>query len=186
MSDEPIQPVDHNDLQELLLEQYKWRTDTTPSRITNMISMLASEMNLVEDAIQELLTAFDMATAIGVQLDMLGAIFGAPLRNGATDSAYRITVQTAALKATSGTPEQLIAAIRGVVGGVSPIRLLEVQPAKVYAYTDTGAITGITVAQIRPTAVPAGVQLIFGDLLALHDGTTLLGDYASDSFLVGA
>lgn len=171
MSTEPIQPVDHNDLQELLLEQYKWRTDTTPSRITNMISMLASEMNLVEDAIQELLTAFDLATAIGVQLDILGAIFGAPLRTGATDSAYRITVQTAALKATSGTPEQLIAAIRGVVGGVAPIRLLEVQPAKVYAYTDTGAITGITVAQIRPTAVPAGVQLIFADFRCTDDFT---------------
>jgi len=176
MSDEPIQPVDHNDLQELLLEQYKWRTDTTPSRITNMISMLASEMNLVEDAIQELLTAFDMATAIGVQLDTLGAIFGAPLRNGATDSAYRITVQTAALKATSGTPEQLIAAIRGVAGGVAPIILQEVQPAKVYAFYGTGAIPGITVAQIRPSAVPAGVQLIFTDFRITDDGTVRVTD----------
>lgn len=165
---EPIQPVDHNDLQELLLEQFRWRTDGTASRITQMIGMLAAEMNLAEDALQELLTAFDVTTAVGAQLDILGSIFGAA-RAGMGDEDYRAAIRGAALTALSGTPEQLIAAIRTIIGGTDPIRLYEVQPATAYLYLDTGRIPGITVSQIAAKAKPAGVQLVFADFLCADD-----------------
>lgn len=165
---EPIQPVDHNDLQELLLEQFRWRTDGTASRITQMVGMLAAEMNLAEDALQELLTAFDITTAVGAQLDILGAIFGVA-RAGMSDADYRVAIQGAALTALSGTPEQLIEAVRAVIGGTVPIRLLEVQPATVCLYHDTGRIPGVTPAQFSAKAKPAGVRLVFADLRCTDD-----------------
>ena len=165
---EPIQPMDHNDLQELLLEQFRWRTDGTASRITQMISMLAAEMNLVEDALQEVLTAFDLRTAVGAQLDILGAIFGAA-RAGMDDVSYRDAIQGAALTAISGTPEQLIAAVRAIIGGTEPIRLVEVQPATVMLYQDSGRISGVSAAQIAAKAKPAGVRVVFADFRCTDD-----------------
>lgn len=180
---EPIQTVDHTGLLKLLLEQYKWRRDATPSRVSQMISMVASELNLTEQAASELLTAFDISTAVGAQLDLLGSIFGAS-RNGSSDATYRTAILGAAALANSGTPEQVIGHIRSVIGGSTPIRLLPVQPAKFYVYHDTGAIPGVTLAQVQQVS-PAGVGVVMGDILALSDGTPL-GSSTSDTFLVGA
>lgn len=180
---EPVQSVDHSGLLRLLLEQYKWRRDATPSHISGMISMVAAELNLTEQAAQELLTAFDIQTAVGAQLDLLGKIFGA-VRAGASDATFRARILSAAVLANSGTAEQVIGYIRSVIGGSTPIRMLPVAPAKFYVYHDTGALPGITLAQVQAVS-PAGVGVVMGDILALSDGTPL-GSSVGDTFLVGA
>jgi hypothetical protein len=179
---EPVRSMDHAGLLALLLEQYKYRRDTTPSRISEMISMVATELNLAEQALQEMLTAFDIATAVGAQLDLLGGIFGAP-RRGLEDVAYRAAILAAGTKETSGTPEQVIGFIRSVIGGTAPIRLQPVAPAKIYVYTDTGAVSGITQTQIEQV-VPAGVGVILADLRCTDDYTLRETD-DGDSILVG-
>jgi len=180
---EPVQSMDHAGLLALLLEQYKYRTDGATSKLSGMISMVAAELNLTEQAIQEMLSAFDISTAVGAQLDLLGSIFGAP-RSGLGDVAYRAAILVAATTAGSGTPEQIIGVIRSVVGGSTPIRLQTAAPATLYVYTDAGLLTGITKAQIEQVA-PAGVGIVLGNLLALSDGTPL-GTSVGDTFLVGA
>jgi hypothetical protein len=179
---EPVQSMDHAGLLALLLEQYKWRSDATPSRISGMIAMVAAELNLAEQAIQELLTAFDISTAVGAQLDLLGSIFGAP-RSGLDDVAYRAAILAAAVKETSGTPEQIIGFIRSVVGGSTPIRLQVVAPANVYIYTDAGLLTGITKSQIEQVT-PAGVGVILVDLRCTDDYVLRATD-DGNSILVG-
>lgn len=164
---EPIQPVDHAGLQALLLEQYKYRRSGTPSRISGMIGMVAAELNLCEQALQELLVAFDIQTAVGAQLDLLGKIFGAA-RGSLSDADYRGAIQSAAITSISGTQDQLIGYIRTLIGGSSPIRVQPAYPAKVYVYTDGGPITGISQAQVNQAA-PAGVAVILGDFRCTDD-----------------
>jgi hypothetical protein len=171
---EPFQTVNHENLLEFLLEQFKWRTDGTQSRVAGMIKMIADEMNLAEDALQELLHAFDITTAVGDQLDLLGKIFGAA-RLGLSDAAYRPVILLAATTAMSGTPEQVIAFVRSVVGGSAPIRLQTVAPAKVMLYYDTGVITGVTTSQIEQV-LPAGVGVILADIRVTDDGTPRVTD----------
>jgi hypothetical protein len=164
---EPIQQVDQTSILTLLLEQFKYRRDGTTSNLSKMISMVAAELNLTEQALQELLPAFDITTAVGAQLDILGSIFGSS-RGGLSDTAYRAAILTAATASASGTAEQLIGAVRAIIGGSSPIRLQNAPPAKVYLYTDTGALSGITQAQAQ-YAAPAGVGVILVDFRCTDD-----------------
>lgn len=179
---EPVQSVDHTKLQELLLEQFKYRRDGTASNISGMIGMVAAELNLTEQAMQELLTAFDITTAVGDQLDLLGKIFGAS-RGALSDVDYRVAIRTAATTSLSGTSEQFIGYIRSLIGGSSPIRLVMTYPAKVYVYTDAGPITGITQAAAQAGA-PAGVGVIFGDFRC-DDTFTLRETDDGQQLLVG-
>jgi hypothetical protein len=180
---EPLQSIDHTGLLALLLEQYKYRTDGAASKLSGMISMVAAELNLTETAIQEMLTAFDISTAVGAQLDLLGSIFGAP-RSGLGDVAYRAAILAAATHSVSGTPEQIIGFIRSVVGGAAPIRLQVAEPATIYVYADTGTLSGITVAQIEQVA-PAGVRVILPDFRVTDDGVVRETDDHQTRFVGG-
>ncbi len=97
-------PATHCDLAlARLAQQFRGK-----ARIEALICLLASRMDEPELALQDVLQFRSLATAFGVQLDLLGAQLGL-LRNGLTDSVYRVRLGAQALaNASHGRPNELI------------------------------------------------------------------------------
>lgn len=181
---EPILPNDHTDLLDLLISQYQVRADGSESKIKGLIRYIVTELQMLEQAVAEMLPVIDIHAATGAQLDILGSIADLP-RAGMTDAAYRSAILGKFSTFSSGTWEQVIQGVRALSGGVSPVRILLAPPAKVYLYTDTGRISGVTVDQVEPI-LPAGVGAVLADFLTLSDGVTPLFTATFDTILVGA
>lgn len=115
---EPIQEIADvaAGLYESLLEQYKRpRADGSPGRLWQGIALLASELQLLETAIQEVLVAFDIDTATGAQLDVLGRRANVA-RGALDDTAYRPKVKAGLVANMSGTPDQVLGQVREYLG----------------------------------------------------------------------
>lgn len=69
-----------------LLEQYKFKPN-----IKSVIDIYTKQIQDLEDAIQPLFTERAVANAIGVQLDLIGAVVG-QAREGNNDDRYRILI----------------------------------------------------------------------------------------------
>lgn len=91
------------DAQDRLLEQYKGTDD-----MENLIEILATEIQTLEDAVWGLYTLRDINNAVGAQLDKLGIIVGIT-RNTTDDDIYRLEIRAKIVKNVSqGQGEKLI------------------------------------------------------------------------------
>lgn len=161
---EPIQEITDvaAGLYETLLEQYKTpRADGSPGKLWRGIELLAGEMQLIETALQELLTAFDLDTATGAQLDVLGRRANVA-RGSLDDTAYRTKVKAGMVAHASGTPEQIIGQVLEYTGAAS-VRYITNFPAKFKLIVGGLSSTDADLAAFITRISPAGVG---GDGLA--------------------
>lgn len=94
----------------LVLEQYK-----DSPRLLSIIRGMNGQADDLEAALFELRDLFWLDTAEGNQLDMIGAIFGES-RGGRSDADYRLAIKGASARRLSGTPEDIITALRAFTG----------------------------------------------------------------------
>lgn len=161
--DPPLPP--HNlatvtDALDRLIQQYK-----TP-KTEALVGAVATPAQDLEDALNQLLTQRWITTAIGAQLDVLGAIVGQP-RDNLDDGSYRLFLQARVLvNRSSGGPEELYKIFKVVLSSMATMELRYFQPA---AFTMTIHGVAITndlaaiLAQLLKSARAAGIsaQLIW-------------------------
>lgn len=87
------------------------------ARLRALVSILATECQVLEDTLWDLIADRMLSTAAGVQLDAYGELVGQPRLGGFTDDEYRalISVRIQANR-TSGEAETVIDIISKLVG----------------------------------------------------------------------
>jgi hypothetical protein len=125
-----------------------------------VVGAVASESQELEDAIWAVFNGFDVDTAVGHQLDLLGYAVG-ELRNDRTDADFRAAVKTRILvNSSEGSLEELIAICVAAVATID-VEARELYPAHVYMrWTDAFAgVTPKALKELLVRAKPAGVGL---------------------------
>lgn len=139
-----------------LTEQFK-----TKPAVVALLKSWAAEIQELEDSANELRLQRALASAEGVNLDVLGAIVGQP-RGGRSDTQYRIWIAGRILvnKSRGKTP-QLIAIAAKLCNG--PVRLREFYPAAFTIYCDRVIVgaDGVEIAKLLDIAKAAGVRMHF-------------------------
>lgn len=137
-----------------LIQQYQ-----TPNTGA-LIQALAAPAQDLEDALFQLLQNRWIATAVGAQLDVLGAIVG-QARQAFTDTFYRLAIQARVLiNRSSGGPEQLYSMLKLVIPAGATLALEYFPPASFNMTIGGAALTyalGTLLASFVRQARAAGV-----------------------------
>lgn len=142
-----------------LLSQFKGKPN-----IEALISLLASQIQELENAAFQIVEDTTLTAAVGDQLDGWGRIFDQP-RNGQVDATYRTFLQAKTrIIRSRGTIEDLIEILDLLTGGTMSIELSEF-PDTDPAHFDINITTalpagtdGVIVARLTLRAKPAGVR----------------------------
>lgn len=163
---ELIQNTNYSTNLRLLLEQYKDKDN-----LKGLIDADNVQANDIEAALFEIRNLFWIATATGVQLDIIGKIMGIERKNR-TDVDYAILLTAAAAIANDPTPETIISALKILYDATSVI-YRPFYPAKFYLFTDA-TITLPELEIISPSGVGVlfGSQLFSGNYDPIFDGDT--------------
>lgn len=137
---------DYNVDLDLFLEQFK-----DSEKLNAIMEAANNSANYIETAIFDIREAFDLETAIGVQLDIIGSIFTTD-RNGEIDEVYRLRIQRNASTHYSGEPEAIISIIKSTFGATY-VYYRPGYPGKYYIRTDAE----VSVVDLIPLS-PAGVD----------------------------
>lgn len=90
-----------------LLEQFKGSP-----KIEGLITAIFAQMQDVEDQINQVATAFDLGTAVGEQLNVLGRVVGQP-RGSLSDADYTLWILARIIiNRASGTAEEIYKLLR--------------------------------------------------------------------------
>ena len=183
MTTEPlIQIDDTTDLYANLLEQYKCpRVSGGESRLAGIIALISAEAQRYEIALQELLSLLDVSLVEGAQLDVLGRICQTG-RAGASDAAYRASIEASISRASSGTAEQVIQAVKDFTGAAS-LEYAPEYPALFWISVSTSMSAGLIRALLDRVS-PAGVQGLWADELVAADGSPVETANDSNIFVV--
>lgn len=168
---EPLAPIADvtKSILSLLAEQYKApRNDGNDPRVAGIIALVAGEVQLLETAWQELLPLLDVDAASGAQLDVLARIANIA-RNGASDAVLRERLKTVFQSRYSGTPEQLMAAVKQYTGS-KKVGYVPEYPASFWITYDG---KGMAQEYLQGLA-PAGVLGLPGDFLADANGEPIV------------
>lgn len=145
-----------------LLQQFKDKP-----RIQALLDAINVEVQRYEDEVMDLSDVLDIDAMGGVNLDHIGDIVGQP-REGRSDADYRTAIrEKIARNVSSGTPDQVIQAFRGITGATS-IDYDEDYPAGYVIYGD-GSQPASLVDSMK-AASPAGVYVGLLDFLIWEDG----------------
>lgn len=198
--------TDYRDFLDLLAQQYK-----SKSNFVSMLGSFADQYNDIETALFEIRDEFFLATASGVQLDIIGEILGLP-RDGRDDESYRtLLFLKGELNFSAGTPESLIKAAAGLYNA-SRVEYVPIYPAKIRLWTngtigayqffdmslDTGSdllllddgnpvllrLPDEVADGILYDIIPAGVGLLLADSLILDDDGFLFLDDGGEMILL--
>tara|TARA_R100001594_G_scaffold53735_1_gene87293 strand:- start:25537 stop:26208 length:672 start_codon:yes stop_codon:yes gene_type:complete len=149
-----------------LLEQFKGKP-----HIEGILTTYLQQSQDTQTTYEEMLDERSIHTAIGVQLDMIGALVGEE-RFGRPDEEYRTAIFVRiAINSSNGTiPDikQIISTLTGLTN--EQIRVVEHYPAGMYIYLDTETIYSDlpdTVSKLLPVAVNLGYIGYGTDDLAL-------------------
>jgi hypothetical protein len=136
-------------------------TDTFDKPVNRaFISTFAKQVQDIENVAFAVLQGRTINTAVGVQLDGLGELVGAP-RAGRTDDTYRVRIRAQiALNLSSGTPDEILRIVQLMVGSA---KLAEYFPASFIVDSTAGAnptsaATALEISSIVKAATPAGVR----------------------------
>jgi hypothetical protein len=103
--------------------------------LQKVLSIFIKQAKQIEDVLNDLYNLRHIDTAIGTQLDIIGAIVGAD-RNGATDDQYRNIIRfQIMINKSGGEPEILLTALR-FISQSNNVKIKEYFPAKVGGYID--------------------------------------------------
>lgn len=157
--------TDYREFVQLLAQQWK-----TKDKFFSMLEKIGIQYNDIEDALFEIKDDLTLATATGIQLDIIGNILGFP-REGRDDESYRtILFLKGELNVSAGTPETLIKAAE-ILYNATRVEYFPIFPAKVRLWTNGT----LGLYQFFDMALDAG-----SDLLLLDDGEPLLLRQADD------
>lgn len=136
-----------------------------------------TQVQELEDALWGLKDAFSLASAIGVQLDMRGALYGES-RLGRTDEDYRASIRAAILaRKSNGKAEQLITIARELSPTDTEILLFD-------------AYMGNTLQIVRSGQTDASGQTFYRLLQLAHQAATklnvVLHDEGGEELRMGA
>lgn len=153
-------------------------------QLAALLKVYVSQIQDLENALFQILES-TVDTATGVTLDGFGDIVSQP-REGRTDSFYRQIIKARIrLNASNGTPEDLIAIVRAVVGD-KEIEVVEDFPGHFDLYINDPILAGAqTVSGFVQLGKPAGVR----GITHFHTATPyfgFLGDPNAAGFGVGA
>ncbi len=112
-----------DELRDLILEQYK-----ESGKYTGIIKAITEEADKLETARFELAKLLDIDAMIGAQLDLLGKIAVTPrLQSGVVldDASYRLALKAAFRARYSGTPEEIISAVRSATDSTQVLYIPE-------------------------------------------------------------
>ena len=147
-----VERIDHT---ELGLSRLPSHWEDKP-KAYGLVKALLSPFNEVEDLLLSIRDGRDIYSAIGVQLDMIGALFGMQ-RESRSDDIYRLAILARAVALGSGgTVEQVIEALR-VLAQTEYVKLFEHDSGEIHLYMGEGA-THSTWEAMKDT-VAAGVRL---------------------------
>lgn len=137
-----------------------------------ILHVLLGQFQEIENVIWDLLTAFDLDTAVGAQLDILGVILNEP-RAGRTDEDYRAALRVVILvyKSNGKLPEML--EISQKLVPAADIVMAEPATATLYIGFSTLSTTSLrTVFNMLTRAKAAGVRLLvtYGGSIGAADG----------------
>ena len=142
---------------------------------TTLISILSSndtQFNALETAEWALATQMFLATAVGVQLDVIGVELNFA-RNGQTDTQYRASLYLqASLNFSLGTPENLISVLRDVLGCTN-IAIGFYYPAKVWIQ-QTSVYTPAALRAILINYLCSGVGLGLQQYIVDNNGNQIV------------
>jgi hypothetical protein len=129
-------------------------------RWSALLSAICDEYQLCEDALFQILAAFDVDTAVGEQLDFLGKQVG-ERRDNRVDNDYRAAVRARMLvNRSSGKVEELYAIVLALFPDALA-SITEFFPASIVVdiTADLGGVTLQTVATLLRQAKLGGVRL---------------------------
>ena len=135
------------------------------TRLKAWIAASLDQGDDLETALQELRDGLWIRTAEGVNLDVLGRVYGV-LRSGRDDTAYRQAIQVRAATIVNGTPDEITTFLE-LAFGVPGLSIIPQYPAAFYI-VDSPATT----SQLESIA-PAGVGVFAATYLATVEGVTL-------------
>jgi hypothetical protein len=131
---------------DLLLAQFQ-----DSQKLKGMMQAMGDSRNDLETAIFEIRSEFEIDSAVGDQLDILGSIF-AEDREGRDDTEYRQAIKAKGARQYSGEPESIIEILKASYGATY-VHYRPYYDAKYYISTDVD----ITSEDLIPIS-PAGVQ----------------------------
>ena len=141
------------------------------TRLKAWIAASLSQADDLETALQELRDGLWIRTAEGVNLDVLGRVYGV-LRSGRDDTAYRQAIHVRAATVVNGTPDEITTFLE-LAFGTPGLSIIPQYPAAFYI-VDSPATT----SQLESIA-PAGVGAFAVTYLTTVEGvalTTVEGD----------
>lgn len=153
----------------LVLSQY-----SNAPRLLSLMEAQSNQSDDEEQALWEIQQGFSLATAVGVQLDAVGARFRES-RLGRSDADYREAIQAKASLAVNGTPEQIMEFLRNTFPGLADIVYQPEYPAGFALLTDD-TTSGTNMLQYLK---PSGVHAAYGTKMTDYLGnpmTTYTGD----------
>lgn len=157
---EIVQKTDYSVGLDLALVQYK---DST--KLLGIIDSAYDRADALEQALFEIRDEFWLSTAVGDQLDVLGAIFD-EARDGDVDADYRLRIQAKGSLVASGCPEDVIAILKNLFGAtyVTYIPGWPAVPASYYIISDST----ITLGQLEKYS-SSGVKPLILESLKYED-----------------
>ena len=141
------------------------------TRLKAWIAASLSQGDDLETALQELRDGLWIRTAEGVNLDVLGRVYGVP-RSGRDDTTYRQAIHVRAATVVNGTTDEITTFLE-LAFGVPGLSIIPQYPAAAYI-VDSPATT----TQLESIA-PAGVGVFAATYLTTVEGvalTTVEGD----------
>ena len=159
MSIEIQQIPDYSVNLELLLEQYKQSYN-----LRGLIDSMNDQADDLESALFEIRNEFYLSTAFGIQLDIIGTIFGESRNGRDDDEFYREALQLRASILSSGEPEAIIAVLKSVYKATFAWYYpgYPAQPASFYMVTDAD-ISQAHFERLSPAGVGAYLAVFLID-----------------------
>lgn len=156
-----------------LMEQYK---PGKAPKLNMLLEATGAQKDDLEAALFSIQSGMYLSSAVGPQLDMIGALFKVA-RNGATDADYRLAIQLVASMRSFSTPEDIISVLKGIYGAAY-VEYRPEYPAGCVVFTDIAVPPGVL-----DMLAPAGVQVRGPNFLVDYEGNNIV-DY-DGNFLYG-
>jgi hypothetical protein len=180
MADDPIVRITDHAQQAIERLSGQYREKNT---LEGTVSLLARQVQDLEDTVFDILEQRKLAEATGVWLDALGEIADQP-RQGFDDDLYRILIYVKIIENLSqGEPAAIISAFRLIMGAGS-VQYVNLGGANVMLYADgeLPPVSGSFLYNQLQRVVAAGVKIV---ALTTGEGTDANDQFALGGVLTG-
>lgn len=138
------------------LSQLPSQWENSP-RVRGLLESWLRQLNTFESNLIDVRDGFNMQTAIGAQLDIIGGYFSVN-RLGRSDSDYRNAILTVIASGNgSGTPDQMISLFSSMAN-TGDVQYWEHPPLSFTMLANNGDESGASDAQYMSSAKPAGTE----------------------------